>query len=46
MHPGTIEVQVLPPVDTTDWKPETVAVHADQVRNMFVHTLANWQEDV
>jgi putative phosphoserine phosphatase / 1-acylglycerol-3-phosphate O-acyltransferase len=46
MHPGTIEVQVLPPVDTTDWKPETVAAHADQVRNMFVHTLANWQEDV
>ena len=46
MHPGTIEVQVLPPVDTADWKPETVAAHADQVRNMFVHTLANWQEDI
>jgi putative phosphoserine phosphatase/1-acylglycerol-3-phosphate O-acyltransferase len=46
MHPGTVEVRVLPPVDTTDWKPETVAAHAEQVRDMFVHTLANWQEDV
>ena len=45
MHPGTIEVQVLPPVDTTGWKPETVAAHAEQIRDMFVHTLANWQEE-
>jgi putative phosphoserine phosphatase/1-acylglycerol-3-phosphate O-acyltransferase len=46
IHPGTIDVRVLPPVDTTDWKPETVAAHAEEVRTMFVDTLADWQEDL
>ena len=39
---GTVEVVVLPPVDTSSWRPENVAEHAEQVRNMFVETLAHW----
>ena len=46
MHPGTIEVRVLPPVATSEWEPATVAAHAEEVRDMFVHTLANWQEEL
>lgn len=44
MHTGSIQVRVLPPVDTTDWHSDTVAEHADHVRSLFVRTLADWQE--
>lgn len=39
---GTVEVVVLPPVDTSGWRTETVAEHTQQVRAMFVDTLAHW----
>ena len=42
LRPGTIEVCVLPPVDTSEWRRETVADHAAEVRDMFVETLDNW----
>jgi putative phosphoserine phosphatase / 1-acylglycerol-3-phosphate O-acyltransferase len=42
LRPGTIEVCVLPPVDTADWRRETVADHVDEVRGMFLETLASW----
>lgn len=41
---GTVEVSVLDPIDTADWRPETVAAHADDVRKRFVDTLAHWPE--
>ncbi len=43
--PGTVEVQVLPPVDTSAWTPETVGEHAEEVRQMFMTTLAEWPAD-
>ena len=45
LHPGTVEVCVLPPVDTSDWQPEDVDVHAEAVRDMFEHTLAYWPNE-
>jgi putative phosphoserine phosphatase/1-acylglycerol-3-phosphate O-acyltransferase len=42
LRPGTIEVCVLPPVDTSDWQRETIADHVAEVRGMFLDTLANW----
>lgn len=40
--PGTVEVKVLPPVDTSRWRAETVGDHAEEVRQMFITTLADW----
>ncbi|MBD0023546.1 HAD-IB family hydrolase [Gordonia pseudamarae] len=42
VKPGTVEVRVLPPVDTSSWTAETMGEHADEVRQMFVHALADW----
>ncbi len=38
-HPGTVEVEVLPPVDTSKWSPETVDKHVNDVRNMYLRAL-------
>lgn len=42
VHPGTVDVAVLAPVDTSGWRAETVDVHRDEVRQMFLDTLAHW----
>lgn len=42
VNPGTVDVVVLAPVDTSDWSPETVERHRDEVRQMYVDTLADW----
>ncbi len=42
IKPGTVEVRVLPPVDTSSWTPETVGEHAEQVRQLFLESLAQW----
>ena len=39
---GTVEVVVLPPVDTSGWRPDTINDHVAQVRGLFVETLAHW----
>jgi 1-acyl-sn-glycerol-3-phosphate acyltransferase len=33
--PGTLEVEVLPPIDTSKWTEETAAQHAAQVHDLF-----------
>ncbi|MFZ2511614.1 MAG: HAD-IB family hydrolase [Gordonia sp. (in: high G+C Gram-positive bacteria)] len=42
IKPGTVEVRVLPPVDTSAWRPETVGEHADAVRELFIAALTDW----
>ncbi|MFT3662925.1 MAG: HAD-IB family hydrolase [Gordonia sp. (in: high G+C Gram-positive bacteria)] len=42
IKPGVVEVRVLPPVDTSSWRAETVGDHAEQVREMFRQALADW----
>jgi putative phosphoserine phosphatase/1-acylglycerol-3-phosphate O-acyltransferase len=43
-RPATVEVTVLPPVDTSDWRAETMDDHVRQVRNMFAAVLGQPQE--
>jgi putative phosphoserine phosphatase/1-acylglycerol-3-phosphate O-acyltransferase len=38
-HPGTVEVEVLPPVDTSSWTAETIDKHVADVRNMYLKAL-------
>jgi putative phosphoserine phosphatase/1-acylglycerol-3-phosphate O-acyltransferase len=42
-RPATVEVDVLPPVDTSSWRPETIEKHVAEVRAMFSRVLG--QED-
>lgn len=42
IRPGTVEVAVLEPVDTSDWEAKKIAEHAAAVREMFLSTLADW----
>lgn len=42
IKPGTVEVKVLPPVDTTQWQAEDIGDHAEEVRQMFIAALADW----
>lgn len=43
-RPATVEVEVLPPVDTSHWSAETVDDHVREVRNMFARTLGQAEE--
>jgi putative phosphoserine phosphatase/1-acylglycerol-3-phosphate O-acyltransferase len=45
LRPGRVEVAVLAPVPTTGWTPGSVGRHAEEVRELFVETLANWPGD-
>jgi putative phosphoserine phosphatase/1-acylglycerol-3-phosphate O-acyltransferase len=36
---ATVDVEVLPPVDTSDWTVATINKHVQEVRNMFLRTL-------
>jgi len=38
-HPGTVEVEVLPPIDTSQWSPETIEKHVAEVRGMYLTAL-------
>ncbi|MDH3429948.1 MAG: HAD-IB family hydrolase [Gammaproteobacteria bacterium] len=42
-HPGTVEVEVLPPIDTSKWSRNTIEDHVTEVRNMYLRALD--QED-
>jgi putative phosphoserine phosphatase/1-acylglycerol-3-phosphate O-acyltransferase len=42
VRPGIVEVAVLPPIDTTEFSAETLGADVEEVRNMFVETLAHW----
>lgn len=38
-HPGTVEVEVLPPVDTNKWTVENLDKHVADVRNMYLQAM-------
>ncbi len=40
LHPGEVRVQVLAPIDTGSWRPETVDQHVHDVRELFVQAQA------
>ena len=39
IRPSRVVVDVLEPVNTESWRPETVAVHAREVREMYLAAL-------
>lgn len=43
-RPATVEVEVLPPVDTSRWRVETMDEHVREVRNMFARVLGQPEE--
>jgi len=43
-RPATVEVDVLPPVDTSGWTAETIEEHVAEVRRLFQATLGQEQE--
>jgi len=38
-HPGTVKVDVLPPIDTSEWTVETIDEHDAEVRGMYLREL-------
>lgn len=42
IKPGTVEVKILPPVDTSGWNVSDIGEHAEEIRQMFISTLADW----
>ncbi|MGH8992970.1 MAG: HAD-IB family hydrolase, partial [Acidimicrobiia bacterium] len=42
VHPGTVDVAVLPPVDTRRWRREDVDDQVEEVRRQFLATLDDW----
>ena len=45
-RPATVEVDVLPPVDTSDWRSESIEEHVAEVRDMFLDTLGQRAQTV
>ena len=43
-RPATVEVEVLPPVDTSNWTAANMTAQVRQVRNMFLRTLGQPEE--
>ncbi len=39
MRPAKVKVDVLAPIDTSKWRAESIAKHANDVRNLFLKTL-------
>ena len=42
LHPGTVDVAVLPPVSTADWTLEDLSERIEQIRACYVARLAEW----
>ncbi len=38
-HPGTVDVEILPPVDTSKWSARTIDDHVAEVRSMYLKAL-------
>ena len=38
-HPGTVNVEVLPPIDTSQWSVESIDQHIADVRDMYLQAL-------
>ena len=43
-RPATVDVEVLPPVATDDWRAATMDEHVREVRNMFLRALGQAEE--
>jgi putative phosphoserine phosphatase/1-acylglycerol-3-phosphate O-acyltransferase len=44
IHPGVVDVAVLPPIDTSAWTKENLNEQVAAVRKMYLDTLADWPD--
>jgi 1-acyl-sn-glycerol-3-phosphate acyltransferase len=44
LTPGVLEIEVLPPVDTSDWKAETMDDHIQHIQNLYNAALSPQQQ--
>jgi putative phosphoserine phosphatase / 1-acylglycerol-3-phosphate O-acyltransferase len=42
LNPGTVDIAVLPPVDVKGWTHEDLAERIEEVRGLYLKTLASW----
>jgi putative phosphoserine phosphatase / 1-acylglycerol-3-phosphate O-acyltransferase len=42
LHPGTVDVAVLPPVDVSGWTAEDLGERIEEIRIAYVELLALW----
>src|SRR6478752_1808432 len=42
LHPGTVDVAVLPPVDVSGWTAEDLGERIEEIRSAYVELLASW----
>ena len=42
LHPGTVDVAVLPPISTADWTAENLRERIEEIRAAYVDLLADW----
>ena len=42
LHPGTVDIAVLPPVSTGDWTLQNLRERIEQIRGWYVRLLADW----
>ncbi|MFC5065535.1 HAD-IB family hydrolase [Actinomycetospora atypica] len=42
IHPGVVQVAVLPPIDVSSWDPSELDERVEEVRQQYLTTLANW----
>jgi putative phosphoserine phosphatase/1-acylglycerol-3-phosphate O-acyltransferase len=42
LHPGTVDIAVLPPVNVENWSLRNLRGRIEQVRTAYVETLAEW----
>jgi putative phosphoserine phosphatase / 1-acylglycerol-3-phosphate O-acyltransferase len=42
LHPGTVDVAVLPPVNTADWTAENLRERIEEIRASYVDLLSDW----
>ena len=42
LHPGTVDVAVLPPVEVGDWTHDNLGERIEQIRSAYVELLAEW----
>lgn len=45
IKPGVVEVKVLEPVDTSSWTADSIGDRAEEIRQQFISTLAQWPAD-
>ncbi|MCZ8323640.1 MAG: HAD-IB family hydrolase [Sphingomonadaceae bacterium] len=44
LRSGTVDIAVLPPVETKGWTEKSVSAKVEEVRQMFVDTLKDWPD--